>query len=135
MPFSDNLVRVPPQEVAGMWDRVSTPIKAALAHDPFRRLTSADVLTALTRDQMELWLAGDAVGVTQLIQHPHRRECRVVCVSGSLEDWFSFVPLVEAWARSMGCDFITCDGRKGWARKMLEHGWNLETALVGRSLA
>jgi hypothetical protein len=134
MSFSADLVRIPPANVADVWNEVSVSIKSALAHDPFNRLTAADVFLALRNDLMELWIAGQAVGVTELAQYPQKRVCNVVCVAGNLEDWFHVVPDLECWAVGMGCDMIMCDGRKGWARKMKEHGWGLESTLVGRKL-
>lgn len=134
MSFSAELVRIPPRDVVDAWDDVSTAIKSALAQDPLGRLTAADIFIALCNDKMELWRAGDAVGVTELVQYPYRRICHVIAVAGNFEDWFHVVPDIECWAVGMGCDAIMCEGRKGWARKMKEHGWGLETTVVGRNL-
>ena len=129
-----NIARIDPRDANDVWPQVSGAVKKAIVRDPFERLTAADIYLAVRNDLMELWIAGEAVGVTELAQYPQKRVCNVVCVAGNLEDWFHAVPDIEAWAVGMGCDVIMCDGRKGWARKMREHGWGLESTLVGRKL-
>ena len=71
--------------------------------------------------------------VTQIIDYPRLRECRVWLIGGrNMKAWLrEFESKVEAYAKSEGCRLMSGGGRRGWCRAAgySEDGINLTKEL------
>lgn len=81
-----------------------------------------DILAAILSSKMQLWISWngsvEAAMVTELINYPRRRSCRVFLIGGrNLKSWSAaFQREIEAFARSHGCSFMEGGSRSGWVR-------------------
>jgi hypothetical protein len=114
---------VPASAVPSLWPRAQGFIERALAEGD-GHLLAEDVLAALQRREMQLWvLRRDdlLVGalITEIVRWPRRTVCRLVLAGaedGLREEWLPCRGLLERWARAEGCTSIEIYGRPGWAR-------------------
>jgi hypothetical protein len=114
---------VPAAAVPSLWPSARRFIERALAEGG-GHLLAEDVLAALRRREMQLWVlrSGDVlVGalVTEIVRWPRRTVCRLVLAGaqdGWRETWLPWRGLLERWAREEGCASIEIYGRPGWAR-------------------
>lgn len=61
--------------------------------------------------------------VTQCVSRPDGRALHVWLAGGDLAGVLALKPGVEAWGRAQGCDFVTINGRAGWARVLRRSGF------------
>lgn len=115
------LTGVRSDRIEALWPRVLPFVDRALGHAG-GRYAAEDVLSALLKAQMQLWIAvgGDrieAVLVTEIVDYPRQRRCNLFLGAGNaLEACLAHLPAIEAWARAQGCDAIEAGGRPGWER-------------------
>lgn len=98
-------------------------------------MLTADVLGWIEAEKAQLWIGGnpvDAVCITELIEYPRERACRLIFAAGEIGRVLEGQELVEAWARSQGCASIEIEGRRGWER--MAPGFAFESALLRRRL-
>lgn len=64
--------------------------------------------------------------VTQVVDEVGGRALHVWLAGGELSDILALKPGVEAWGRARACDYVTINGRRGWARILRSDGftWN-----------
>ena len=80
----------------------------------------AVVVARLMDARAQLWLAEDAVGVTEITDDGR---LRVWGAGGDMGGLFALLPGVEAWAKAMGCPVVEVLGRKGWQRALARFGF------------
>lgn len=86
--------------------------------------TEREVWAGLDRADMLLWLALRdrtplAICVTMLSPYKFGLACRIILLAGKdMDEWMSFLPRIEQYARDEKCVRMRVSGRKGW-RKML----------------
>jgi hypothetical protein len=114
---------VPAAAVPLLWPCARRFVERAL-DEGGGHLLAEDVLAALLRREMQLWVLrrdGSVVGalVTEIVRWPRRSVCRLALAGaedGLREEWLSWRGLIERWARAEGCDAMEIYGRPGWAR-------------------
>jgi hypothetical protein len=114
---------VPASAVSLLWPCARRFVERAL-DESGGHLGAEDVLAALRRREMQLWVlrrGAPIVGalVTEIVRWPRRSVCRLVLAGaedGLREEWLSWRGLIERWARAEGCASIEIYGRPGWAR-------------------
>lgn len=87
--------------------------------------TPTELIAALTSGQAQIWPGETAAMVTTLQDGPQGRFLHVWLAGGDLAGVMALKPGVEAWARAMGCKFVTINGRPGWARLLRKDGFVL----------
>lgn len=87
------------------------------------RLLARDVLDLVLAGRMQLWVAHEppeairAVCLTEVIDYPRKRVCRIVALFGrGFRAWVPMRGEIEAWARRQGCGAMEAVARLGWAR-------------------
>ena len=116
-----DLVGVPAAKVLGVWPLVADLVTKALDRSN-GAMEAEDVLKALLRRDMQLWVVEgggkpQAVGVTEIVDHPRKRACFIYLVAGiRREEWLHYENVLAAWAREQRCDFIETYARVGWKR-------------------
>jgi len=85
--------------------------------------TIRDVAVRLCAGSAQLWIAADAdkmhaACVTEIVNRGERRYCNIWLAGGSgLNNWLSYLPTVEAWAKSNKCHAMLIEkARLGWTR-------------------
>jgi hypothetical protein len=115
-----NLVGVPSHEVEEIWDEIEPLVSAACCRS-FPKRTVSDVLEAVQKRDMQLWLAAEekiyAVIITEIMNYPLRNVCRVVIATGTeRRRWQHFIATIEQWAKAQGCQSMELVARPGWKK-------------------
>ena len=94
--------------------------------------TVADVCADLRQGKAQLWIAGDGktidgIVVTTVTQYPQRKECFIWLLAGERGSAYSWPRInemlgeIETWAKTLGCDLVSLEGRSGWERVLPEY--------------
>tara|TARA_Y100000310_G_scaffold323853_1_gene384863 strand:+ start:16261 stop:16668 length:408 start_codon:yes stop_codon:yes gene_type:complete len=133
-----NLTGIPAPKVPGMWPLVSELVTKALDRSNGAK-NADDVLMALMRRDMQLWMADDdergvrAICVTEVINHPQRRACFIYLVAGiERDEWLDHEKGLSAWAREQGCGFMETYARVGWKRVLKD--WTPTAVVLHKEL-
>lgn len=85
-----------------------------------------DVLALLIADKLQLWTGRDSAMVTEVIEYPKLRACRIFLAGGKLEELVEMADALADEAATIGCDRIEiADGRPGWAEIGKRLGWSV----------
>lgn len=83
--------------------------------------TEAEVLALLASNRAQLWQSDNSAMVLQLLRPPPT--LHIWLAGGEMSDLLGMRGGMEAWARSQGCEFVTINGRRGWARVLAPFGY------------
>jgi len=81
----------------------------------------------------QLWRGERSAMVTQL-ENGDVRRLHVLLGGGDLRELIAMHFGVAAWGRVMGADFATINGRRGWSRALLRHGFELRDGELWKAL-
>lgn len=118
---------IAPGDVSHFWPHVSDFLEKAQPHSE-GELTTEDFLEFLKLADMQLWVAVRqkkviAAMVTQIIPYPRKKVLRIIAIGGAdMDRWFRFLPKVEEFALTVGCESLEAWGRKGWKKILTD--WN-----------
>lgn len=110
----------------------------ALAAVSRGRLGPHDIARAVNADQMQLWQTPDreSVMLTELINYPQMRECRIISAAGeNAQSWLPLWPTFEDWVRSHDCSIIKLEGRAGWKRILEPLGFEQTAIILEKALS
>jgi hypothetical protein len=81
---------------------------------------------------MQLWTWGEeAAMVTTLQGDGKTRWCLLLALGGTnMDSWRGYLPVIDEWAKTKGCEEIRVYGRPGWKRL----GFDIEYAKLVRKL-
>lgn len=89
-----------------------------------------DLVEGVAAKDMQLWIVLDdgnpiAVTITQIEQWKRGKVLSAFVIGGDdMHKWLAQLDdVLTRYARSLGCDFITGEGRKGWERVLKPLGW------------
>lgn len=103
--------------------------EAALAHNPTHDWD--DVLALLLADKCQLWTYHESVMVTEIVEYPKLRACRIFLAGGKLEELIEMAGALAEEAASIGVDRIEmADGRPGWAEIGKRLGWSVRACCI-----
>ena len=114
-----------------IWPQIEPMLAKSLAMDELRRYTTQDVLQQIMVGKARLWVSYDReaekfemAAVTEILQSPQCRECRVWLIGGTnMKAWLRELDhMIDGYARSEFCSHVTSSGRPGWARAV-KNGW------------
>jgi hypothetical protein len=94
--------------------------------------TEENVLDLLKSNQVTLWRSDRSAMVMQLLRPPPT--LHIWLAGGEMDDLLSMRGGMEAWARSQGCEFVTINGRRGWARVLGPFGYEPDGEELRKSL-
>lgn len=118
------------KQIDSVWAVAKPLIEKAL--DRGSNYTINDIYTGLKLKQMQLWMHGtDAALVTTIQNRDDKRWCLLLALGGTnMEEWGEYLPLIDDWARSMGCTQLRIYGRAGWKKL----GFEIEYTKLVREL-
>lgn len=93
-----------------------------------------DVLNEIEAGRAQLWIKGDALIVTQIINDPTARTLHFWLTTGSLDPVLKLHEEVKEWGRTMSCTRATLTGRRGWLRTLAGKGWHETLVLMEAKL-
>jgi hypothetical protein len=96
--------------------------------------TVSDLLREVAAGEAQLWQNEDAILVTQVVEEPRRKVLHFWVAAGDLDACVEMSRRVMEWGRSVGCDYATLTGRKGWLRALADEGWSYEFTVMGRPI-
>ena len=86
--------------------------------------TPEDVEKAVARQEMQAWMDGESIIITQVVDYPLIRVCEIFLAAGDLETcWDIHDKQVVPWAKDKGCGRMHFGGRRGWQQSMDGHGY------------
>ena len=85
--------------------------------------TEAEVVAELRAGRAQLWPGETAAVVTQCMMRGDGRALHVWLAGGKMQGVLALRPGIEAWGRAQGCEFMTINGRAGWARVLGRHAY------------
>ncbi len=94
----------------------------------------AALLAEIQSGRAQLWAGEGGAVVTQCVTAQDGRTLHIWLAGGELAAVLALRPGIEAWARGLGCEAITIEGRAGWARVLRTHGYRSHGAVLRRSL-
>jgi hypothetical protein len=78
-----------------------------------------DVLDGIRSGEYQLWAAEGSVVITTVDLFPRLKQLTVIIGAGDLREIDDELrPMIETWARSIGCDTMLIMGRPGWERAL-----------------
>lgn len=93
-----------------------------------------DIREAVRAGEAQLWPGHRAAVVTEVITYPRKRVCNFFLAGGDLDELLRMLPVIEQWARDMGCAGMTIQGRPGWKRVLGRHGYAPFFQALGKEL-
>lgn len=85
--------------------------------------TVEDVIGALEKGEMQAFWSDNAMIVTQIVQHPRKKELNVFLAFGDLDEVMALQPQLADFGRKHDCSFMVMSGRMGWQKVLPHHGW------------
>ena len=127
----DYQIRGIPYDMIGhVWPFAEPFIKRALDHT-FGEITHDDVRQFCMSRDMQLWMIYRSdkrmvgAGTTQIVPYPQKLACRIVTLAGTdFDAWREEAhAIIQAWAKSQGCNCMEVYTRKGFVPRMKEMGY------------
>lgn len=80
-----------------------------------------DVWRGVLAGEFHFWPGERSAAVCEVVEHPRRRDYHVWLAGGDIRELTKMERSASAFARAIGCDRITLQGRKGWARALKDY--------------
>lgn len=97
-------------------------LQAALDRDE-GRYAMADILDGIMEGNLQLWSSPEFAAVTEVLDYPRRRVVRVHLAGGNMDALIATDGDLTRLAQVVGATGIEITGRRGWVRKLAEHGY------------
>lgn len=91
-------------------------IEPALRCGNDRTLSKEALWETLETNRAQLWPGERSALVTELVNTPEGRFVHCWLGGGDIAEMVAMKVGVEAWARALGCEFASIDGRRGWLK-------------------
>lgn len=133
------LATVPRDRLSDWWATVE-PWLAAVERRSKGKESVASLKADLEAENVQLWIwyRGElrALAITELLQHPGCKICRVRIVTGKdRHEWAAAsLAAIERWAASVGCDAVEPICRRGWERDLRALGYRCDHLIMRKGL-
>jgi len=92
--------------------------------------TFEDIAAGVLSNRYQIWPNQNSVIITEIVVYPQIKDLHFFLVGGDLDELKLMRPVIEDWAKSVGCKRASCAGRKGWARTFMRDEGYAEKWLV-----
>ena len=130
-----------PDQVDAAWPLVAGWLEGVVARSRGKEsLVELRAAFAAGRKQLWVWIpsaAGvQALAVTEIVNYPAARICRVCIATGERRDqWLApGLAVIEAWAKAQGCDAVEPVARLGWERELKQLGYRAHHMILAKEL-
>ena len=114
------LRKITAQQLDEYWSLAAPLLEPAI--DRAGLQTTESIFADLQACNSQLWVGDDAAAVTNVQDHPRARVCTVWLAGGEGLDVFkAHLKGIEDWARSIGCDRVSIQGRFGWEKVLPDY--------------
>jgi hypothetical protein len=125
-------------QIDEVWPVVQPLISAACEYNN-NRYTSEDYLLELKAGIKHLWVAIDnglqGLAIAEIIRFPRKVCCSIDMFTGDgLDQLLEFLPLIEAWAKEMGCEQMFANTRPGLSKKLKSQQYRTTHTLLEKDL-
>lgn len=132
-----NFTGVPSSSLNNIWIDIEPLLHKALARSG--EMDVSNLLKALLRAEMQLWLARDdrirLVVITQIAIYPCKRVAEIAYLAGENRHlWLKYCSVLEDWARANGCVQLRAIGREGWKKDVLKMEFEQESIVFVKDL-
>lgn len=137
--MSAHLVPIPAAQLARFWHYVRPMLRSA-AHRSSGKYLVEDILRDIRRHENQVWgCAVDglvvATGLTQIVNFPRKRICRIIAVEGrDHAAWLDLIDVLAVWAKAEGCAALEPVCRPGWEKPLRTKGFRKTHILLERQL-
>jgi len=101
------------------WGIAAPMLNSALKYQDTHEIE--DVREAIDKGDAQLWCGARSCVVTEIIEHPRSRSCRIWLAAGCRKELVEqMLKDIRSWAKMQNCDKLCVVGRKGWARVLKE---------------
>jgi hypothetical protein len=117
------------------WSRCRPWIEAAIATSPgFESI--ADVERLINNGSYQLWVGQNAVAVSETSDYARKKVLTVIHGGGDLAELLNTLePQMFDYARSIGCNGMMGQGRKGWERACAARGYRFGFVTMFKDIA
>ena len=88
----------------------------------------------IAEGRMQLWPGERGCLVTEIQVYPRKKSLNIFLAAGEFAEFTEMTPVIEDWARRLGCADVTASGRMGWMRRLKAHGWDTDCVYMRRDL-
>lgn len=126
-------------DAPAIWPEVSDYVTRALRLT-LGQINADTVLEKIKTQDMQLWVIAESAilgaMVTEILIYPNRKILRVVTLGGEgWDNWGSeIVETLDSYAKYVGATGIEFVGRKGWSKKLAQHGYSTRCAYFQKEL-
>lgn len=93
-------------------------IERALA-EGYGQLNYDDIVQGINRGEYQFWTASNSCVITTIDIFPRLKQLTIIIGAGDLEEIDAVIrPVIETWAKSIGCEALIIFGRPGWQRAL-----------------
>lgn len=93
-------------------------IDRALA-EGYGQMTFEDVVERIGSGEFQFWCSESSCVITTIDIFPRIKQLTVIIGAGDLTEINDHIrPIIEEWARKIGCDTMLIMGRPGWQRAL-----------------
>lgn len=85
--------------------------------------TASDVADALREGRAQIFQHGDSIVVTEIVDHPKRKELSLWLAAGVWDDLTALDPTLKEFGRKHGCTRIVAHCRRGLTQRMKQIGF------------
>lgn len=93
-----------------------------------------DVVAMVLRQEVTFYNFDDAIVLCQLETFPGYKAYHCFLACGDFEKIIEMEPQLMAIAKELGCEKFSLAGRKGWERKLKQHGWKPVLTVMHKEL-
>jgi len=129
-----------PDEIDGVWPKVEGYIDSALKHTMYEQTLEDVKNKGLSGKYLFLLFYCDdkikGVITMEMYDYPTKKVAGIVHLAGeNLDDWIEFADTsTKRIAKEQGADEIIIVGRKGWVRKLIKYGYNVQYMVLTTTL-
>lgn len=110
-------------------DKYRKQIEAALAYADDSH-SFEDIKRDVEQGALQFWPGLSSVVITEIVVVPRYKALNLFLAGGNMNELHEMLPELENFAKHIGADRMTLNGRKGWVRSFLKFEGYTEKSVV-----
>lgn len=126
------------RQINEVWNQVEKLIIDACEYNS-NRCNAEDYRKSLENNDRQLWVAIEkgikGIAVTEIVDFPQKKCCVIHMFTGDgLDELLAFLPVIEEWAKELGCKQMFAHTRPGLSRKLLSQNYRTTHSVLEKNL-